>query len=273
MASVLTSDDYEGLLERPPHNSDCDGVPSTCACGVSSMWALVSSAVPITPRTGKWLIFPGRHSAKVDALWGQIVSSTEDGKLGFSAKIKLGDPEDTAIMVYTADCEDHADLKRVQQEIRALLEICGIPAGRADQLKYKTDEATRQKIFSHAGLARRQGDGVVATAARPSAYLEHKAAYRDGGYLLRATGEGEMPWSVAPIRHPGYESHGQGGRGRGGAMTVRRSAPCKFYSQPGGCRFGAGCKFEHAPSQADSAGAGSGPYGRGSEYDDYGQGY
>lgn len=267
MASVLTSDDYEGLLERPPHSSDCDGIPSTCACGVSSMWTLVSSAVPITARTGKWLIFPGRHSAKVDALWGNIVTSTEDGKLGFSAKIKLDDPEDTAIMVYTADSEDHADLKRVQLEIRALLEICGIPAGRADQLKYKTDEATRQKVFSHAGLARRQGDGVVAADARPSTYLEHRAAYRDGGFLLRATGEG-----VAPIRHPGYESPGRG-RGRGGAAGVRRSAPCKFYAQPGGCRFGADCKFEHAPSRADCAGAGSGLYGRGSGYADYGQEY
>jgi hypothetical protein len=181
MASPLTSDDYPGLLKRAPHEEDCENIPSSCGCKVESLWAIVSEAVPITDNTGKWLIFPGALGPTVDALWASITSSTEEGRLGFAAKITLADRENCAIMVYTADHTNVGDVKRIGDEIRALLEIAGVSAGRANKLKYKTDEATRAGIFSNEGLARRGGDGTAAKESWVTTYMEGAGKLRDAG--------------------------------------------------------------------------------------------
>lgn len=244
MASARFSDDYPGFLERPPHLGDCTGFPISCCCGVDEMWAIVSPATPISAKTGKWLIFPGEINARVDSLWAQIASSTEDGRLGFCAKIKISDRSNCAIMVYTADCDDSADVEKIKGELRALLETTGLKASPSDQLKYKSDEATQAQVYSTAGLARRGGQGVVASLAHPSMYMEGRAGRPDSERgLLRVAGGAGQPWAV----HPAGSGAIAGG-GRGPAL-------CRNVGLPGGCRFGDRCRFSHG------GGSGSGGYG------------
>jgi hypothetical protein len=100
-----------------------------------------------TPNGGKWLIFVS--SSEVDALWDTIRRATEDGQLGGYAKVStaLQNPNanspDKVICVYTYDCTDETDVKRIREELRHL--------GITSEIRYKTDQETKAGIYSKRG--------------------------------------------------------------------------------------------------------------------------
>ena len=231
----MTSDDYHGFNKRSPHDSECESVPSRCHCDAKTMWAIVLDAVPITDKTGKWLVFPGPLNPKVDNLWADIVSMTEEGKLGFGAKIAYDEPENPAIMLYTSNHDDVEDVQRVMKEARALLEIAGISSGRTNTLKYKKDEDTKKKSFSKEGLARRGGDGL-ASSSHTSTYFEARGPSRDRGNEMVNTED---------LGRPGRGRVWGAGTSGSGYSTGGGRAPCIFHQKPGGCRRGDSCTYSH----------------------------
>ncbi|MFF4820745.1 putative phosphothreonine lyase domain-containing protein [Kitasatospora sp. NPDC001309] len=93
---------------------------------------------PATPR-GKWQWFlPVRT---LDAGWRLVEKAVHEGKLGPSAKVATlgnpfdGDPTRRPVIIFTEDCNDEEDIRRVLVALRDL--------GVNDALAYKTDEATR----------------------------------------------------------------------------------------------------------------------------------
>ncbi|MFJ3799996.1 putative phosphothreonine lyase domain-containing protein [Streptomyces sp. NPDC090088] len=89
-------------------------------------------------QSGKWLWFlPVRA---LDVGWHLIKTAVEAGQLGPQAKVATlgngfdGDPTRRPVIIYTADCNDEQDVRRVLLALRSL--------GVHDALAYKTDEAT-----------------------------------------------------------------------------------------------------------------------------------
>ena len=75
--------------------------------------------------SGKWLIF--EHKSKIDEIWSLIRKATTDGILGNSSKTSTNKSNKNAsnadycvICVFTANYNNHADVKRIEQNIRSL---------------------------------------------------------------------------------------------------------------------------------------------------------
>lgn len=92
-----------------------------------------------TVRCGKWLLFV--PAAKIDDAWAAIKQTTQEGRLGGSAKVATARPNPNAtnpnvrvICVYTYDADDEEDVTRVREELRRL--------GYTRKIPYKTDDAT-----------------------------------------------------------------------------------------------------------------------------------
>src|SRR5713226_5561557 len=92
-----------------------------------------------TENGGKWLVFV--PLPQVDEVWEKIRRSTEEGRLGGSAKVSTAKPNPNArdqntkvICVYTYDWTDEEDVTRVREELRRLGILSKIP--------YKADDDT-----------------------------------------------------------------------------------------------------------------------------------
>ena len=92
-----------------------------------------------TARSGKWLVFV--RAEHVDGVWAKIKKAVESGSLGDQAKVATARPNPNAaddarrvICVYTYDCEDIEDVRRIREELRRL--------GIVDRIPYKSDEDT-----------------------------------------------------------------------------------------------------------------------------------
>ena len=92
---------------------------------------------------GKWMLFP--YSNTVDEAWRKVVKGTVEGTLGFAAKVATDDISNPqrVICVYTKDCEDIDDVKRVLRKMQELGLI------KAEQgIYYKCDAYTYLDIMS-----------------------------------------------------------------------------------------------------------------------------
>lgn len=101
-----------------------------------------------TERGGKWLLFV--PIAQIDDIWQKIASAVEQGLLGGSAKVATAfpnphqrDPNKRVICVYTYDCTDEEDVRRVRQRLREL--------GFTGKIAYKADQVTREGQYSQKG--------------------------------------------------------------------------------------------------------------------------
>jgi Domain of unknown function (DUF1917) len=111
--------------------------PSTCR---DSLWLAVLgpvSAGAYSVWTGTWLLWV--PAEEVDERWPAIAGATVVGFLGIAAKVSTAAHPRNAggehvICVYTADCQDHADVARVLAMLRDL--------GYSGRLSYKEDGMT-----------------------------------------------------------------------------------------------------------------------------------
>jgi hypothetical protein len=92
-----------------------------------------------SPNSGKWLLFI--PVARIDEAWKIIDCETRASRLGIAAKVATAKPNSLAtsshtrlICVYTYDCTDLEDVRRVRQRLREL--------GFEKKIPYKTDSAT-----------------------------------------------------------------------------------------------------------------------------------
>lgn len=112
--------------------------------------------------SGKWMLFPNVND--VDRIWSTIVTATEEGTLGFCAKVATLNDEDDAknekkeqnekgrlICVYTNDFTDKVEIKRVLDRLRELNVVgdhdhdhskAKDKKKRSDQVYYKCDAWT-----------------------------------------------------------------------------------------------------------------------------------
>jgi Domain of unknown function (DUF1917) len=126
--------------------------PSTCR---DSLWLAVLgpvSAGGYGAWTGKWLLWV--PAEEVDERWPAIAGATVVGFLGIAAKVSTAAHPRNAdgkhvICVYTADCQDRADVARVLAMLREL--------GYSGRLAYKEDGMT---------YAGRYGRGVALYVAQ-----------------------------------------------------------------------------------------------------------
>ena len=98
--------------------------------------------------SGKWLLFV--PAGRIDAGWKVVRQETQSGRLGVAAKVAtaLQNPLATnqrtrLICVYTYDCDDLQDVRRVRQRLREL--------GFTKKIPYKTDAATRAGKYTPNG--------------------------------------------------------------------------------------------------------------------------
>ncbi|RYX83974.1 DUF1917 domain-containing protein [bacterium] len=99
-----------------------------------------------TENSGKWLVFV--PLAEVDAMWAQIKSATEEGKLGGASKVATAMPnryrsDEKVICVYTCDWTNEEDVKRIRGELRKL--------GIERKIAYKADSDTRSGKYRASG--------------------------------------------------------------------------------------------------------------------------
>jgi hypothetical protein len=96
-----------------------------------------------TSNSGKWLIFVSRN--EVDKAWEIIERETMLGNLGTSSKVSTRSDKypQHVICVYTYDYMDKGDVMRVREHLRKL--------GFIRKMPYKTDNDTRNGIYSHNG--------------------------------------------------------------------------------------------------------------------------
>jgi hypothetical protein len=129
--------------------------PSNCR---DSLWLAVLgpvSAGAYSAWTGKWLLWV--PAEEVDERWPAIAGATVVGFLGIAAKVSTAaHPRNASgehvICVYTADCQDHADVARVLAMLRYL--------GYRGRLSYKEDGMT---------YAGRYGQGTALYVAQAGA--------------------------------------------------------------------------------------------------------
>ncbi|MDE1821632.1 MAG: DUF1917 domain-containing protein [Euryarchaeota archaeon] len=139
------------LVERIPLKIsplDPETQPSTCR---SSPWirALIEDGkAPREDRkfSGKWLLFVLRET--VDRVWEEIDSKTAEGRLGCQSKVStvrrdpaqvIYDEGKHVICVFTYDCRDPEDVRRVRERLREL--------GFREKIAYKTNAATRAGLY------------------------------------------------------------------------------------------------------------------------------
>ena len=98
--------------------------------------------------SGKWLLFI--PLARIDEVWGIIDFETRSGKLGIAAKVATAKSNSLAtsrhtrlICVYTYDCTDLEDVRKVRHRLREL--------GFTKKIPYKTDSATASGKYSQNG--------------------------------------------------------------------------------------------------------------------------
>ncbi|MGW2542515.1 putative phosphothreonine lyase domain-containing protein [Kitasatospora sp. NPDC001574] len=108
------------------------------------LWAATGSGTlrsgkPSATPHGKWLWFlPVRA---LDSGWRLVEDAVHKGELGPAAKVATlgnpfdGDPTRRPVIIFTENCDDEEDIRRVLVALRGL--------GVSDALAYKTDEATR----------------------------------------------------------------------------------------------------------------------------------
>jgi hypothetical protein len=100
-----------------------------------------------TERGGKWLVF--LPPSQIDEVWAKVKDATERGLLGGSAKVATARPNPNAtnpnkvICVYTYDCTDKEDVRRVRDVLRELGVVAKIP--------YKADNETRAGSYANRG--------------------------------------------------------------------------------------------------------------------------
>jgi Basophilic leukemia-expressed protein Bles03 len=118
-------------------------------------WLVAERAVGEYPEHtelgGKWLIFVPVQ--QVDAVWTKVKEATQQGMLGGSAKAATARPNPNAtnpdvkvICVYTYDCTDENDVRRVREKLRELGIVAKIP--------YKADKETLAGNYANRGHKR-----------------------------------------------------------------------------------------------------------------------
>lgn len=111
----------------------------------------IESASPTgswSSNSGKWLLFAPIN--RIDSVWRSIDLETRSGRLGIAAKVATAKSNSLAtstsirpICVYTYDCTDLADVRRVRHRLREL--------GFFKKIPYKTDAATADGKYSKSG--------------------------------------------------------------------------------------------------------------------------
>lgn len=104
-----------------------------------------------TVRSGKWLVFI--NNKDVDMVWSKIKKAVEEGILGSEAKVATAKSNPNAtnakskvICVYTYDCADEQDVRRIREELRKL--------GITTKIPYKADEDTLSGKYRITGYTR-----------------------------------------------------------------------------------------------------------------------
>jgi hypothetical protein len=115
--------DLISMVQRARMQHDASATPSQVS-GV--YWIESKPRVEITPtsRAGEWVIETDLDA--VDALWSRIKQATEDGILGYKAKVSTAPRgrekplTQRVILVRTVDADDAADVARVRASLTAL---------------------------------------------------------------------------------------------------------------------------------------------------------
>lgn len=147
--------DADGVSSAP--NDDFMSMPAHLELQPSTVteasWVyappLKNSLYPrITERGGKWMIFV--PMAELDSAWEKVKASLVEGQLGSRAKCSTAmpnpnasDPTKGAIIVYTYDGDDEADVWRVREGLRTI--------GFTGTLYWKSDGATRAGQYAVRG--------------------------------------------------------------------------------------------------------------------------
>jgi len=120
------------MVQRARMMNDNDAQPSQVS---AVYWIEAKAPNPNpTPRAGKWIV-PTTVDV-VDALWEKVKEATENGELGYKAKVSTapgkeqGRSDGRLIHVRVADSDDTAEVERVRVVLAAL--------GAAD-LRYERD--------------------------------------------------------------------------------------------------------------------------------------
>lgn len=96
--------------------------------------------------TGKWMLF--RSVERVDMTWAAVVGTTVRGELGIGAKVATDSQNEKSkarlICIYTRDCEDLEDVRRV---VEKLVEL-ELVTEKARPIYYKADAYTYLDISS-----------------------------------------------------------------------------------------------------------------------------
>ncbi len=109
-----------------------------------------------TERAGKWLVYLSIDW--IDDYWVKIKKATEDGQLGYSAKVSTARPNPLAsskakvIVVYTYDWKDEKDVFRIREALRRLGIVRKISyKTNADTLAGKYKQTTTKRISKYYG--------------------------------------------------------------------------------------------------------------------------
>ena len=111
-------------------------LPPSEVDGCNWLYHCVDNDYPAPTRSsGKWVVWVARE--EMDAVWEDIKTALEEGRLGREAKIKAGkfDPHEVShipICIYTYSYADSEDTDRIREELREL--------GFTDNLRYGFDE-------------------------------------------------------------------------------------------------------------------------------------
>jgi hypothetical protein len=119
-------------------------------------WVSWGDRSDASPWAGKWVVMVAED---VDARWKLIVDSLRKGMLGPAAKVasagRVAELQGAAypFLVYTCDCRDLDDLRRVLMALRDL-EF-------GQEAFYKEDAATRAKVYGEGEALYSAGEGSV----------------------------------------------------------------------------------------------------------------
>jgi hypothetical protein len=112
------------MVQQARMMHDREAVPSS----MNAVYWIESKPLTVaqtpTPRAGEWLI--ETTMAEVDDLWLKIRQATEEGHLGYKAKVSTSPAKGQAnasarlIVVRTYDADDVADVTRVEAALREL---------------------------------------------------------------------------------------------------------------------------------------------------------
>ncbi len=111
----------------------------------------IESAAPSgnwSENSEKWLLFIS--TGRIDSVWRIIDLETKAGRLGIAAKVATAKHNELSIStrvrlicVYTYDCTNLDDVRRVRQRLRELSFV--------KKISYKTDAATNEGKYSQNG--------------------------------------------------------------------------------------------------------------------------